>query len=138
MSVFVSFTRREKIEKLLEELLKAEKYIFLEFFIVEQGQMWDAILEILKDKVRADVDVWLIYDDFVCFFLLPKNFAKRLEAMEFAAAFLIRFSRCFLRFRITAIIARLWRLTDASLLPADQWCVRCGMIFCIRLRAAVK
>lgn len=70
----------KKFEKLLEELLKAEKYIFLEYFIVEQGQMWDAILEILKNKARAGVDVRLIYDDFGCFFLLPKNFAKRLEA----------------------------------------------------------
>ena len=71
---------KKKFEKLLEELLKAEKYIFLEYFIVEQGRMWDAILEILINKAHAGVDVRLIYDDFGCFFLLPKNFAKRLEA----------------------------------------------------------
>lgn len=68
----------KKLEKLLEELSKAEKYIFLEYFIVEPGQMWDSIFEILKNKARAGVDVRLIYDDFGCFFLLPKRFSKQM------------------------------------------------------------
>lgn len=68
-----------KFKYLLEELEKAEKYIFLEYFIVQQGKMWDSILEILKRKARQGVIVRLIYDDVGCFFLLPKNYPKELR-----------------------------------------------------------
>ena len=68
-------------EVLLEELKKAEHYIFLEFFIVQEGKMWDSILEILKEKAAQGVTVRLLYDDLGCFFLLPTNYQKTLEAM---------------------------------------------------------
>ena len=42
---------------LLEELKKAERYIFMEYFIVEKGEMWDSILEILKEKAASGVEV---------------------------------------------------------------------------------
>lgn len=67
-------------ERILEELEKAEKYIFLEYFIVEEGEMWDPILEILKRKAAAGVEVRMIYDDMGCFFLLPQNYRSQLEA----------------------------------------------------------
>ena len=41
-----------KLETLLAELEKAEKYIFLEYFIVQEGVMWNSILEVLKRKPR--------------------------------------------------------------------------------------
>jgi len=63
----------------LIELEKAEKYIFLEFFIIEQGKMWDSILEILARKVNQGVDVRLMYDDMGCFLTLPGNYKKTLE-----------------------------------------------------------
>lgn len=69
----------KKFECLLSELEKAEKYIFLEYFIIQEGVMWDSILEILKRKVKEGVTVRIIYDDFGCFFLLPKNYPKRLK-----------------------------------------------------------
>ena len=65
------------LEALLPALEAAEHYIFLEFYIVEDGVMWDSIHEILKRKAAAGVDVRLIYDDVGCFVRLPKDFAKR-------------------------------------------------------------
>ena len=67
-------------ERLLRELEKAEKYIFMEYFIVEEGKMWDPILEILKRKAAEGVDVRMMYDDIGCFFLLPQNYREQLEA----------------------------------------------------------
>lgn len=66
-------------EKMKEELKKAQKYIFLEYFIINQGVMWDEILEILKERAKAGVDVRLIYDDVGCIDLLPYNYDKELE-----------------------------------------------------------
>lgn len=68
-----------KLERLLIELEKAERYIFLEYFIVQEGKMWDSILEVLKRKAAAGVKVRLIYDDFGCFVLLPKDYPKQLK-----------------------------------------------------------
>lgn len=48
---------------LCEELKKAERYIFLEFFIVHSGKMWDEIEKILAERAANGVDVRLIYDD---------------------------------------------------------------------------
>ncbi len=50
--------------RLLEDLEKAEKFIFVEFFIIKPGKMWSAVVEILKRKAAEGVDVRLIYDDF--------------------------------------------------------------------------
>ncbi len=64
---------------LLDELTKAKKYIFLEYFIISEGLMWDSILEILKQKVKQGVEVRLIYDDVGCFLKLPNNYDKTLR-----------------------------------------------------------
>ncbi len=69
----------EKFKYLVEELKKAEKYIFLEYFIVQEGIMWNTVLEILKEKASQGVLVRLMYDDMGCFFLLPKNYTKHLK-----------------------------------------------------------
>lgn len=65
---------------MLKELEKAERYIFLEYYIIEEGIMWNSILEILARKAQAGVDVRLIYDDLGCMFRLPKDYPARLEA----------------------------------------------------------
>lgn len=65
---------------MLNELEKAEKYIFLEYFIIEEGRMWNAILEILQRKAKEGVTVRIIYDDFGCFFRLPRDFAEQMKA----------------------------------------------------------
>ncbi|NLJ58033.1 MAG: cardiolipin synthase [Tissierellia bacterium] len=70
----------EFFENLISQLKKAEKYIFLEFFIIEEGIMWNTILDILIEKVKAGVDVRVIYDDFGCATKLPRYYNKTLEA----------------------------------------------------------
>lgn len=71
----------KKFEKLVCELKKAEKFIFLEYFIISKGFMWETILEVLQEKAQKGVEVRLIYDDIGCFMLLPKNYHKILEKM---------------------------------------------------------
>ena len=65
--------------RMLEELRNAEQYIFLEYFIIGQGNMWDGILEILKEKAAQGVDVRVIYDDFGCITTLPNYYERQLE-----------------------------------------------------------
>lgn len=65
--------------KLKSELEKATKYIFLEYFIVQEGKMWNSILDILIKKASEGVDVRIMYDDMGCFLLLPKDYADMLR-----------------------------------------------------------
>jgi len=67
-------------ERLLVELEKAERYVFLEFFIIREGHMFASILEILERKAKAGLDVRLIYDDLGCFLSLPPDFKRTMEA----------------------------------------------------------
>jgi len=69
----------EFFKHLMEELKKAEKYIFVEFFIIEEGVMWNSILDILKEKADQGLDVRVVYDDFGCVTRLPHNYNKILE-----------------------------------------------------------
>ena len=48
---------------MLKELKKAEKYIFMEYFIIEEGIMFNSILSILEEKVKQGVEVRIMYDD---------------------------------------------------------------------------
>lgn len=66
-------------EPFLEELRKAKRYIFLEFFIIAPGKFWNAVLDILEDKAAHGVDVRVIYDDVGCMLTLPGNYFKILE-----------------------------------------------------------
>src|SRR5699024_7616706 len=50
-------------QELLPELRRAERYIFLEFFIIEEGVMWNAIHDILREKAAQGVEVRVLYDD---------------------------------------------------------------------------
>lgn len=68
------------LEALLPELEKAEHYIFIETFILEEGIMWNSILEILERKVQQGVKVRVIYDDLGCFLTLPQDYAKQLQS----------------------------------------------------------
>lgn len=64
---------------MLEELKKAETYIFIEFFIVSWGQMLEAVLEILKEKARQGVEVRFMYDGTNVLWNLPNYFPKLME-----------------------------------------------------------
>ena len=76
----------KKFARLKEELTKAEKYIFLEYFIIEEGDMWNAILNILVEKAAEGVEVRLIYDDLGCLMTLPHNYNKKLEKLGIKTA----------------------------------------------------
>lgn len=64
---------------LIKELEKAQHYIFIEYFIINDGVMWQTILEILERKAAEGVDVRLIYDDFGCLTTLPHKYYKILR-----------------------------------------------------------
>ena len=48
---------------MLRDMKSAKRSIYIEYFIIEPGQMWDAMLEVLEDKLRQGVDVRVMYDD---------------------------------------------------------------------------
>ena len=68
-----------KFERMLAELKAAQKFIFLEYFIIQEGKMWDPILEILEQKVKEGVEVRVMYDDFGCMMTLPARYWETLE-----------------------------------------------------------
>lgn len=68
-----------KFEALLTELEKAERFIFLEYFIIQEGKMWNTILEILERKAGQGVDVRVVYDDIGCLMTLPFKYYEQLE-----------------------------------------------------------
>lgn len=67
------------MDDLIRDLESAEKYIFMEYFIVDKGYMWDTILDILKRKAAEGLDVRFMYDDIGSVFNVPKYYWKELE-----------------------------------------------------------
>ncbi|MBQ8685958.1 MAG: cardiolipin synthase [Clostridia bacterium] len=67
---------------ILEELKKAEKYIFVEYFIIAHGRMWNEILKILVEKAMLGVKVRIVYDDFGCMMTLPPKYDRYLEGLH--------------------------------------------------------
>ena len=68
----------------------AKKFIYMEYFIIEEGVFWESILEILKEKAKGGLDVRVVFDDIGCMSTLPGNYAKRLRAFGIKAT---QFSR---------------------------------------------
>ncbi len=66
-------------ESMLSDLKSAKKYIFLEYFIVDEGELWDEIFAILREKAKHGIDVRLLYDDIGSMYTLPTNFPEKLE-----------------------------------------------------------
>ena len=71
-------TGRGMFEAMLDAMNQAQRYIFLEYFIIEDGEMWSAMIEVLKRKAAEGVTVRVMYDDFGCFLRLPDDFARTL------------------------------------------------------------
>lgn len=70
----------EMFEDMKKELEKAKRFIFMEYFIVERGEMWDSLLEILERKVQEGVEVRFMYDGMCCLVLLPYSYPRELRA----------------------------------------------------------
>ena len=66
---------------LLDELKKAKKFIFLEYFIIEQGEVWDSVLEVLCEKIREGVEVRVMYDGLCSLSKLPIGYFKKLREL---------------------------------------------------------
>lgn len=75
---------------MLEDLKNAEKFIFMEYFIIEEGIFWNSILDILKEKVNSGVEVKVVYDDIGCMSTLPGDYYKQLGKLGISA---VPFSR---------------------------------------------
>ena len=71
---------KEMWQQMLEDLKRAKKFIFLEYYIVEEGLMWDSMLEILGEKVAQGVEVKMLYDDIGCMVTLPGDYTVHLRS----------------------------------------------------------
>ncbi len=71
----------EYFKDLLIELKKAKQFIFLEYFIVEEGKMLDSIVDVLKEKVKEGVEVRLMYDDLGSIMTIREDYPKYLESL---------------------------------------------------------
>lgn len=71
---------QDKYRELLRQLESAKRFIFLEYFIVEEGEMWNHVLAILKRKVKEGVEVRFLYDGTCTLSLLPMNYPQQMVA----------------------------------------------------------
>ena len=76
--------------RMLEDLQTAEKFIYMEYFIIEEGKFWNSILDILKQKAAEGVEIKVLYDDIGCMMTLPGNYCKTLRTYGIEA---VPFSR---------------------------------------------
>lgn len=70
----------EMWQQMLKDLKRAEKFIFLEYYIVEEGLMWNSMLEILEEKAAQGVEVKMLYDDIGCMVTLPGDYTVYLRS----------------------------------------------------------
>ncbi len=69
----------EMFKSMMNDLKKAEKFIYLEYFIVEEGIFWNSILDVLKEKAKLGVEVRFVYDDIGCMTTLPGYYSNTLK-----------------------------------------------------------
>lgn len=67
-------------DDLIKDLESAKHFIFMEYFIVQEGYMFDTILNVLKKKVVEGVEVRFLYDDVGCLMTLPSGFENKLKS----------------------------------------------------------
>ena len=70
-----------KFAELLRQLEQAKHYIFVEYFIIDEGLMWGKVLELLARKAAEGVEVRVMYDGTCEFSTLPRDYPKRLEQL---------------------------------------------------------
>ncbi|MDL2295338.1 cardiolipin synthase [Lachnospiraceae bacterium OttesenSCG-928-E19] len=71
----------DKFDSLLRELKQAKRFIFMEYFIVKEGRMWDTILEVLAQKAEEGVEVRFMYDGMCSVSMLPYDYPSKLKRM---------------------------------------------------------
>lgn len=70
----------EKFAAMITELEKAQKFIFIEYFIINEGEMFNRIMDILEKKVKQGVEVRLLYDGMGTEIHQTKSFRKKIES----------------------------------------------------------
>ena len=85
----------EMFERMVPELEKAQKSIFLEYFIINPGIMWNTVEDILVRKAAEGLDVRVMYDDIGCMGLVPADFVRRLESHGIQCCIFNRFTNVF-------------------------------------------
>lgn len=78
--------------ELLSVLRRAERYIFISAFIIDEGVFWDAVLAVLREKAEAGLDVRVMYDDFGCLFTLPRRYDGYLRSLGIRSQVYNRFN----------------------------------------------
>lgn len=68
------------VPAMMEDIRKAKKYVFLEFFIIGEGQLLNSMLDLLEEKVREGVEVRFMYDDLGSILNVPKNFDRQIRS----------------------------------------------------------
>lgn len=68
-------------ERIKAELKKAKNFIFIEFFSIEFGTLWEEIFAILREKVQDGIEVRIIYDNVACVKKVPAKYYKKLESL---------------------------------------------------------
>ncbi len=69
-----------QFEAMFEDLWQAKSFIFIEFFILSDGQLWRALYHLLLEKVKEGVEVRLMYDDIGSIWQTPDSLLKKLKA----------------------------------------------------------
>jgi cardiolipin synthase len=71
----------QMFDDILAEISRAEKFIFIEFFIIKRGKMWDTLLEALAKKAAEGVEIRLIADHLGSHKLFSRAYCKTLRKM---------------------------------------------------------
>ena len=69
----------QMFEAMKREIRNAKRYIFLEFFIIDKGMMWEELLVLLKKKASQGIDIRIMYDGFGTQFIMPMQYFQKLE-----------------------------------------------------------
>lgn len=69
----------DSFQPFLEALRNAKRYIFMEYFIIQEGVFWNSVLAVLEEKVKEGIDVRLVFDDMGCVATIPSGYEKILR-----------------------------------------------------------
>lgn len=76
----VLLTPGEKMfDALLDAVRRAEHYVYLEFFIIAEGTMWDTLFSLLREKAASGVEIRIIYDDIGTLDHISRNFKRKVR-----------------------------------------------------------
>lgn len=81
-----------KFKRLIEELSRAERYVFMEYFIIDDGVLWERVLDVLRSRAEKGVEVRILMDDIGCFMRRPRGYAETLRKMGFKVRIFNRFT----------------------------------------------